>query len=337
MLFLKKVGVIFTRDLRVNLRDFLTLYIMIVPILFGIAIQVLAPSVNDTTVSLALLADDDAERIAYFEQFAWVELFPNEAAIERRLGERDNIVAILPEGDSTVILTQGDEPESVVQFAKLLNSFEALGLNPDNTNVVMEDFGNTEPPLKRGLVNIAIMFIAVLGGMMIAINIVEEKMDNTVSAMNVAPLSRTAWVLGKSAIGMLVAVYGSVTILLITGYGNVNLGQVVVAIASIAVISIIIGFMQGLYATDQMDAAAAVKMLFLPIVAGVAAAELLDQSWQFVAYWIPFYWTYKGNDAILTNTATWGEILLYSGIVLLICFVVFRLLVGRIQAKLSAV
>lgn len=333
---LRKIWVIFTRDLTVNRRDFLALYLLVFPIILGFGIEVLTPSVNDTTISLALLESEPAERIAYFEQFAYVETLPDVAAVERRLQERDNIVAILPEGEGSYILAEGNESESVIDFARALNSFAELGLNPEDTNVTMETFGRTEPPLKRGLVNLGIMMISVLGGMLIAINIVEEKMDNTVSAINVTPIARPAFILGKSVIGMGLAIYGSVAILLITGYGNVNIGQVVVAIASVAVISIILGFAQGLYAEDQMDAAGSIKLLFLPIAAGVAAAELLNESWQFVAYWIPFYWTYKGNDAILSHQASWGQILLYSGIVLLICAIVYRLLAPRIQARLRA-
>jgi len=172
---------------------------------------------------------------------------------------------------------------------------------------------------------------------MIALNIVEEKMDNTISAISVAPISRPAFILGKSLMGMALAIYGSVAILLITGYSDVNIGQMVVAIASIAVISIIVGFAQGLYAEDQMDAAASVKLLFMPVIASVAAAELLSESLQFLVYWIPFYWTYRGNDAILSYSASWEQILLYSGIVLVLCAVVYVALSRRIQARLAAV
>lgn len=334
---LKKIWVIFTRDLKVNLRDFMSLYILAFPILAGIVIQLLAPSVNDTTISLAVLESDGAERIAYLEQFAFVETFPDVAAVQQRLQARDHIVAILPEDDGTFILTQGNEPEYIVEFARMLNTFAGLGLAPEDTNVTMETFGRTEPPLKKALVNIAIIMISVLGGMMIALNIVEEKMDNTISAISVAPISRPAFILGKSLMGMALAIYGSVAILLITGYSDVNIGQMVVAIASIAVISIIVGFAQGLYAEDQMDAAASVKLLFMPVIASVAAAELLSESLQFLVYWIPFYWTYRGNDAILSYSASWEQILLYSGIVLVLCAVVYVALSRRIQARLAAV
>ena len=49
---LKKMWFIFLRDIKVNLRDFLGLYILVAPVLLGFGIQALAPSVNDTTVKV---------------------------------------------------------------------------------------------------------------------------------------------------------------------------------------------------------------------------------------------------------------------------------------------
>ncbi len=64
---LKKIWTIFVRDLRVNLRDFMSLYILLVPVLLSFGINALAPSVNDTTVNLALLEGANSEQVAYLE------------------------------------------------------------------------------------------------------------------------------------------------------------------------------------------------------------------------------------------------------------------------------
>lgn len=332
---LKKIWTIFARDLKVNLRDFLSLYILVIPVLLALGINALAPSVNDTTVNLAMLEGDNPEMVTYLEQYAKVELFQDMDQVTERLEKRDNIVAILPEGDSYYILTQGNEPESVVEFAKLLNTYAELGVRVEDTKAEIKTFGRTEPPLKKMLVNMFILLTSVLGGMLISINIVEEKVDNTVSAINVAPISRVGFILGKSAIGMFLAVYGAIAILFITGYGDVNLGQMLLAIVSVTVLSILIGFIEGIHNDDVMNAAAGIKLLFLPLGAAVAAAELLSDQWQLLAYWIPFYWSYKGNDAILSYTANWPQIILYTAIVLALCGAVYLFLAPKIQKGLA--
>jgi len=219
---LRKIWTVFIRDFKVNTRDFLALYILLAPFIFGFGINALAPSVNDSTVNLAMLEIDDPGKVEYLEQYGKVELFQDLDALTARVEKRDNIIGILPEGEGSYILAQGNEPEDVTDFAKLLNSYHQLGLSVDQTTTEFESFGRTEPPLKKMLVNISLLFTAVLGGMMISINIVEEKMDNTISAVNVSPISRVGFILGKSMMGIFLAVYGSIALLWITGYTDVN-------------------------------------------------------------------------------------------------------------------
>jgi ABC-2 type transport system permease protein len=333
---LKKIWSIFMRDLKVNLRDFLPLYILVIPVIFGFAINALAPSVNDTTVSLAMLESDNPAKVLYLEQFAKIELFSDLGEVEKRLEERDNIVAVLPEGENSKILAQGNEPEGVLVYAKMLNSFHELDLNVEETTAEFESFGRTEPPLKKMLVNISLLMTSVLAGMLISINIVEEKMDNTISAINVSPLSRAGFVFGKSLMGIFLAVYGSIALLWITGYGNVNVGQTMLAIGAVTLLSVVIGFIQGVVNDDIMNAAAGIKTLFLPIGAAVAAVEVLSDKWQILFYWIPFYWTYKGNEAILSYTATWPQIIFYTTIVLVLSGIVYVILAPKIRAGLTA-
>jgi ABC-type multidrug transport system permease subunit len=332
---LNKIWTVFARDLRVNLRDFLSLYILVVPVLLAIGINFLAPSVNDTTVNLALLDGDNPEMVSYLEQFAKVELLPDVDAVSERVERRDNVVAILPEGDNYYILTQGNEPESVVEVVKLLNTYHALGVDISESSAEINTFGRTEPPLKKVLVNLVILFTSVLGGMLISINIVEEKVDQTIRAINVSPLSRVGFIIGKSMSGMFLAVYGAVAVLLITGYVDVNIGQVLLAIVSVTLLSVLVGFIEGISNDDVMNAAAGIKLLFLPLGAAVAAAELLSDQWQRLFYWIPFYWSYKGNDAVLSYSASWPQIISYTAIVLALCAAVYYFLAPRIQKGLA--
>jgi len=71
------------------------------------------------------------------------------------------------------------------------------------------------------------------------------------------------------------------------------------------------------------------------MAASIAAAELLTDKWQKFLYWSPFYWAYKGNDAVLTQSATWGQILGYSFIVLLLSVGVYVYLAPKIRKGLE--
>ena len=190
-------------------------------------------------------------------------------------------------------------------------------------------------PIKKLLVNIFMMFSAILGGMLIAINIIEEKVDKTIRAVHLTPISKTGYIFGKSLIGAFIPLYGSVCMLLITGFSDINWLQMMVIVIVSMVISILFGFIQGINNSSVMDAAGSVKMLFLPLAGSVAVAELLSDKWQWVVYWSPFYWTYKGIEKILTYQAEWKEIFIYSGIVVLISIIIYILLMPRIRKGLS--
>lgn len=332
---LKKIMTVFLRDLKVNTRDFMTLYIIVVPIIFAIGINFFTPSVNDTTVNLALIEGENTTQEEYLKNFAKVEVLADEEAVKKRVEGRDSVIGLVPSGESYQLIAEGNEPEGIIDFAKVLEACYELGLDIEDTNAKILDFGRDVPPIKKLLVNIAILFTCILAGMLIAINIVEEKADNTISAIHLSPVSRIGFILGKSMMGVMLAVVGSLSLIFVTGFYDVNIGQMLVAVFACTVLSILIGFIQGIQNDDIMSAAGNLKLLFLPMGAAAAAIELLGDKWQKFFYWIPFYWTYKGNIAVLSKTATWPQILSYSGIVLAISGIVFVLLAPKIRKGLE--
>lgn len=331
----KKIWTIFRRDLKVNLKDFVSLYILVIPIILAIGINIFTPGINDTTVNLALIEGKNEEQVEYFKEFANVELLEDEEEIEERVEGRDSIIGVIPEGEGYYLMAQGNEDESTLEYAKLLNSLYQLDIGMEDSNGKLIEFGRSIPPLKKTLVNSSILLVSILGGMLIALNIVEEKVDNTISAINLTPTSRRTFVLGKSVIGVLLAVLGAIALVFITGLGGINLLQLILILFVTSLLSVLVGFIQGLNNEDVISAAASIKLLFLPMIAGVLAIELLGDKWQKFFYWNPFYWAYKGNDMVLSSTGTWGQILLYSGLVLLISGIVYIFLAPKIRKGLE--
>ncbi len=332
---LKRIWIIFTRDLRVNTREFMTIYMMVIPLLLAVGINFLSPGINDTSVNLALIKDENPGQAAYFDDFAHVELFSDEQRVENRVRARDDVVGVMPKDDGYYIMTQGNEHEAVVEYAKLLNVLYESNVQLEDARSEIIEFGRTVPPLKKMLVNVLLLLISMLAGMLIAINILEEKVDNTVSAINVTPTSRRAFILGKSLTGMFVAIFSSIAVLLITGFYTVNLGQAALVVFSSTILSLLIGFIQGLNSDDFMEAAGSVKLLFIPMAGSIAGYEFVTGNWQIFFYWSPFFWAYKANDMILSKSGTWPQLILYIGIILVICGAVYALLAPRIVKGLE--
>ena len=332
---MKRIWTIFIRDVKINFREAMPLFIIVAPLLLAIGINMISPSVNDTTVNLAIVKGENTAQAEYFNDFAHVELLDDEQSVIARVANRDDIVGILPDENGYYLLAQGNEPDSVVEYAKLLNVLYESDIQLEDARAEIVDFGRTVPPIKKMLVNILLLMIPMLSGMIIALNIVEEKSDNTISAINVTPTSRSAFILGKGLIGMVTALILSVVSLLITGFAGINIGQTALVVLSTTLLSLLIGFVQGLNSSDIMEAAGSVKLMFLPIAASVVGFEVVKGSWQIFFYWSPFYWAYRANDAILSENGTWPQLILFVGIIVVICAVAYVLLMPRVRKGLQ--
>jgi hypothetical protein len=331
-----KILMIFKRDMKVSVRNFMTLYIIVVPVIFAVIINVFSPGINDTTVEIVLLEGENPDQVEFFKQFAKVELLDTVENIEERVIKRDSIVGVLPgKNNEYFILTQGNEPDYVVDYVKKLTAFDHYDIGIEDSQAEIIDYGRVIPPLKKLMVNVAVMFTSILGGMIIALNIVEEKTENTISSIHVSPVSRIGFIAGKSLIGVVIPVVGAFLMLVITGFRDINYLHAFLMITTSCIMSILIGFIEGINNDDVMNAAGNMKMLFLPLFGSVAAVELLADKWQPLFYWIPFYWTYKGNNLVLSNTGSFIDIIKYSGIVVGISIVVFMVLAPKIRKGLE--
>lgn len=332
---IRKIFFVLLKDFKTSRRDFMGAYIMLAPLILALAIVLFAPGIGDTTVTVAMSDSDAPEHVAYMEQFARVEFCGSTAELEKRVRGRDHAAALIPTDGGYEIVVEGNEPEFVAEYVSLLAALYKTGASAEQSSASLKSFGLTVPPLKTMLVNMMISMTVMLAGMLIAIGIVEEKTENTINAVNVTPLSQTGFVAGKSLFGSLTALAGITAGLFITGYGDINWLMILLVGISSMILSVIVGFLQGLASGDMIEAAGNVKMIMLPVAASVAGYELLADKWQWTMYWSPFYWSYRANMAILSKTAEWPDVLLCTGMVIALSAGVYLLALPKLRKGLS--
>lgn len=332
---MKKMWSIFRRDLRISSRDFMALWILIAPILIAVVILVISPGINDTALNVALLSDADPAKVEYFKDVAKVTQFDSIEDIEERVSRRDDVVGIVDIGNDTEIILQGNESKEIEDFAKAINALYDLNAQKSDTRMTIKDFQQTVPPLKKMLASSLLLMVTVLAGMMISLNIVDEKVDETIKASNVTPLTQLSYILGKSLLGIFSLIFGAVGSLMVLGFWDINWLQMLLILFSASLLSIIIGFAIGLSSSDFVEAAGSLKLLMLPLAGSVLVFELVSAKWQWTVWWSPFYWAYKGADEIINLSADWLSILMYTAIVMLITVLVFVLLAPRIRKGLN--
>ncbi len=332
---IKKIIRIFRKDVKIATRDAILIYIIVIPILLAVGIMLFAPGVTDSAVTLAMLKSDTMAHRDYMKNYVKVEEFDSRQELERRVNKRDDVVGIVPLGQAYEILLEGNEDQQTIDTAVAMNTFYELGATRENTTAEILDFGKTVPPLKTQLTNMLILLMIMLSGMIIALGIVEEKTDSTISAMNVSPVSQNAFIIGKSLLGGIVAMASIIVALVILGYYDINWVMIILVGFTSMILTFVVGFIQGLSSTDVIGAAGGVKIMMLPIAAAIAVYELVADKWQWTMYWNPFYWAYKANDEILSKTADWATVLFSVAAVTVLSLVVYLIAMPRIRKGLS--
>lgn len=332
---IKKALAITNRDIKSGLRDYMILYIIFFPFILALILKMLTTSAGSTTINIAVDNSIDNYTIEYLKDFGRVEVVKNIDEVNKRVKDSDDIFGLVKEGKNYNIINQGNEIEGTVEILSfIIDSYENKEINIP-AEVRISDVGWELSPLKQYGGSLMIIFMSVLGGMLILINIVEEKQYNTLPAINVSPIKRLEYIIGKGLLGFIVPILHGFGIIAILDYGDINYGMVALVIFSIALISIIIGFVIGVMNDNQLSAISSMKVLFIPVLGSIFGAIYLKQKWHFLLYWSPFYWAFDGMNSIILQEATWNQILINCSIIGLITAIVFALLSKRINRGLN--
>ena len=313
---------IFKRDVMAGSRDMLILYIILIPIVMAAAIHLLAPGMADNVIRIAMVETEKADCIEYMQSMARIELFPDRQALENRVLKRDDVPGLISNGSHFDLITEGNEDSRTLDGARKLISLYELGSTPEITTAEIYDFGKQVPQTRTMLTNMLLQLIIMLGGMLIALGVVEEKADNTISAARVAPVRLLQFVIGKCLLGVLTTLASILVCLFILGYTWIHFGQLMLVALCTMVMAAFTGLCQGVISSDIIEAAGGVKMLMLPMIAAILIYELCSEGWQWTMWWNPFYWSYKAGITVLSGVANWPEVALWSGLTLglsLIC------------------
>ena len=330
---MKKVLAFARRDLKAGMRDFLVVYLILAPIFLSLILRLFVGGMAESPLRVAVL-DDGSPVAAKLARFVQVESFATHAALIERVERIDDVLGVWATSTGHELIAQGNEmPGTDTVLRNVLRRIQA-GDNALPVVVSVRDIGYGMSPLKLQGGLLLIIMTTVFGGMLILLNLIEEKMSNTISAVNVCPASRTEFILGKGLLGFLTPIIGGTSAVYILGFRDFDLGMFVVSVVSLASISLVIGFAIGVTNDEPISGIAAMKGVFVPVFASVLGAMFLAERWQFFLYWSPFYWGYLSMNAVLLGAATWRQVLQNSTIILAITGLVFAALRPRIARGL---
>jgi len=332
---LKRIVAIAARDLKSGMRDFMVVYIIIAPILLAYVLSLFVPSAGAATLQFAVDKKLGNDIVDYLSQLGNVEVMKDADSIKNRVMQSDDVVGITKDGTKYEIILEGNETENTdIVTKQILMHFEGAGSELP-VEIKFSDIGWRISPLAQyGAITLVIM-TTVLGGMMISFGIVEEKQSGTIGAVYASPVGRIEFVTGKSILGFIIPIAQSIAVMMIFRFTDVNFAMLLLVILCSSLIGILIGFVIGVIANDQISAVSSMKMTFLPAAASVIGAILLPSRWLPVLYWSPFYWTFAAINDLILKRETWANTLTYCGAILLLTPFAFLLFKKRIKTGLA--
>lgn len=338
-------------DIKMSFKQFIAAYVIAMPLVMVLVLRFFIPSVESTTGTIAVVHEGpNAVEEAVIERaatFAEIERYDSVEAVRTKLRAAGSAEGLYwdPEDERYVSLLERNVPENALfsAGARVVRRHVYETSYPDRERVTTLTFEvpaelsertkNSPVATTGGAIFIA--FMTMMTGFLVGLAVVRDKELGTDRALRVSPVTRTEYFTGKSVFPILVLAAYVFIGLGILGLLSVNLWQIaVVVIASVALV-LLFGVVVGAFSKNETEALGLVKGLGTLAILGILAGLLLPEKWQWIVYWLPFYWVFNAADAILTLAATWTEVLWQMGVAAGICLVFFLGLRRRIAAGLS--
>lgn len=341
----------FKFDLKSNVASAMGLYMLIVPLVMILVLKFFLPSMDSTSATIAIVTEGphavQQEIIDELETFAEVKAYPNIEEMEQKLRGTGTVEGLYwdPDKEQYVsVLERNIEKNKVFSNgARVIRQHYAKIDHPDrgktNTFIYdvpeeLSDRSKTSPVATMGGA-IFFLMMCFISAFIIGLGMVNDKELGTNKALQISPLTKAEYFIGRCILPLLNMAFYAIVALLLLGLIHVNILQVYIVVIVSFSITLLLGLLIGALAHNDNEAIGIGKMMGMLLMLSVLGGTLLPDNWQWVVYWTPFYWVYDVLESIFTQTATWVDFAWKNALILLICGAYFMLLKKPITKGLS--
>lgn len=319
----KRILNLIRQDWTNALRDNILTYLMVAPILLAVGARLFVPSIGQAQYTFAVQRGVDAALVQRLDSIGAVEILPSAEAVRARVLRNDDVPGLALVNGRPTLLMEGNEGGEAETLQRALQ--QALG------GETVASFTRSANSADRSLITeytalIFVMIASLLGALVMAFNIIEDKETRAIRALGVSPLSMLELTLARSAFALLlglVLVFASTAILV---GGQVNYGLLLVAFLFSVGLPILTGYIIGGLADSQLKAIAILKFYMLVYLTLPIISVFVARKWHFVFYILPNYWMWQTFERVFVgelgapNLWVSGAITLVSSLVLVMIF-----------------
>jgi ABC-2 type transport system permease protein len=348
---MKQLLNMFKFDLKSTFKSGMGAYMMIVPMIMIIVLKFFLPSMDSTSANMAVVIEGPnavkQEVIAELETFAKVKTYANIEDMEQKLRGTGTVEGLYWDPDEeqyvSVLERNIENNKAFSNGARMIRQHYVKEFYPErpktNTFIYdvpeeLSDRSETSPVATMGG-SMFILFMSFIGAFLIGLGVVNDKELGTDRALQVTPLTKAEYYVGRSIFPLFTIAFYTIVSLLILGLMHVNILQVYLVVISSFSITLLFGLLIGALAHNDNEAIGVGKMLGMLLMLSILGGTLLPDNWHWVVYWTPFYWVYDVLESVFTQTATWGDFAWKNALIIGICAMYFIVLKKKIVKGLS--
>jgi ABC-2 type transport system permease protein len=343
---------ILKKDLWMGPRSGLFLWLLAMPLLMTLLVQVVFGSLFEPKPRLAVVdAGDSAIRAALLDMEGLeLTVLDSEAALKEGVEGNDFDGGLVLGAGFDEALRAGEKPllelfvggeshasERLVIAVTTIDLVRQLEGSVPPVDVAIERLGDGELlPLNVRLVPFCVIYALLGAGIFLTgLMLVEEKEKGTLTALRIAPLNLREILVAKWVLGFSLAVLMSLITLALNGGFGGQVGTVTLAVVVGAALAAEIGILLGILAADSTTLFALIKGLGILIIGPVIFYIFPDWP-QWIAKLFPTYWVIDPiySAAVLGNGL--GEVypdLLIAGAIIVGMLPVLVLVTRRMQLR----
>lgn len=287
---IKRITTLFQQDFTVAIRDNIILYMMIAPMLLALLARLFLPSLDDIQVTFAVDRGVGTAVIESLQAFGQVELFDTAAAVVTRVEQMDDVAGVVAAGSTVEIVLEGNEPEGADLAGAVLRQVLSGEAAAAVSHVMLAE---NESRLTEYGAMVLNMLGVLLGALVGAFVMVDEKESQSIKALAVSPLRLRDYTTARALFALaisLVNVLAASAILLGTA---VPYAQLILGFLFASGIAVVIGYSVGGFADNQLGALAIVKILMFVYLSIPVITIWIPQQWHVFFYPLPNYWMWK--------------------------------------------
>jgi ABC-2 type transport system permease protein len=315
---------IFLFDLRMNFKNFMGAYMLIIPLIILLILRLFLPAVADSTITFAVVTEGkyavDQEFISKLEQIGKIQNYASREEMEAKLqafGESEGLY-FDPDKDQYVsVMERTREVNQLFSIAaRFAREEKQQELFPEKESIIeysayvpqeLSERSKTSPVAVIGG-SVFIIFMTILASFLIGLGIVEDKDQGTIFAIRASPVNSLDYFAGRSLFPLLsILLYTALAIFMLELQDTDILKIYLVIIGSFGV-TVLFGLIIGALGHNEVEAIGIGKILSMVLMLSVLGATLLPDAWHWTIFWIPTYWMYAMFEAVFNESGTWSTL-----------------------------